>query len=109
MSISGSVDVSRIPKHCCPRNCCCRQLDSCETENKLFVEFKAEAIEQGFSDRAANIVAEQKVAQSKHSNAPCDDPEKCFICVVQKLLNEGISPNFVYGVARGRLEAKRFA
>ena len=33
MSKTRSVDVRKLPRHCCPKNCCCRRLEVCVTSS----------------------------------------------------------------------------
>ena len=32
--ITRSIDINKIPKHCCKHNCCCRMKQNCVTDNR---------------------------------------------------------------------------
>ena len=35
---TSSVDVNKIPKHCCELNCCCRKLVRCESYGMILIK-----------------------------------------------------------------------
>ena len=61
MSKPRSVDVRKIPRHCCPKNCCCRKLPACEAVTEAYKEEKQKLLDRGVHPDLVTAMARSKV------------------------------------------------